>query len=458
MFHGTGWGSVVYSLFAAKRATIDTVSEPKNIFATSDSLAESASLQVELQPGLKPAVVTTSGRDRSGVTAAFFRVLASHGVQLLDVEQAQFRGRLSLAAFVGIRADSLEVLEEGLRETLRSYGQTVELEFGEGTTTHSRPRSTHVVVVLGNPVTAADVSAIGQTLANYEANIDRIRGIADYPLTGLELSVTVSNPAPGGAEKLRKALAELTPELGVDIAIERSGLTRRSKRLVCFDCDSTLITGEVIEMLAAHAGREDEVAAVTERAMRGELDFEESLRERVKALAGLDASVIDKVAADIVLTPGARTTLRTLKKLGYRTAVVSGGFIQVLEGLAEELELDYVRANTLEIVDGKLTGNVIGEIVDREAKATLLREFADDSGVRMDQTVAVGDGANDIDMLSAAGLGIAFNAKPALKEIADTSVNHPFLDEVLYILGVPRSEVDVAEEEAGTLRKVALQQ
>ncbi|HZK32332.1 MAG TPA: ACT domain-containing protein, partial [Corynebacterium sp.] len=177
--------------------------------ATSESLAESASLQVELQPGLKPAVITTTGRDRSGVTAAFFRVLASHGVQLLDVEQAQFQGRLSLAAFVGVKPESLHVLEEGLRETLKSYGQTVDLEFGEGTQTHSRPRSTHVVVVLGNPVTAADVSAIGQTLANYEANIDRIRGIADYPLTGLELSVTVANPAPGGAESLRKALAEL---------------------------------------------------------------------------------------------------------------------------------------------------------------------------------------------------------------------------------------------------------
>lgn len=191
--------------------------------------------------------------------------------------------------------------------------------------------------------------------------------------------------------------------------------------------------------------------------MRGELDFEESLRERVKALAGLDASVIDAVAKDIVLTPGARTTIRTLKRLGYKTAVVSGGFNQVLEGLAEELQLDYVRANTLEIIDGKLTGRVIGEIVDRAAKATLLREFAEDSDLKMYQTVAVGDGANDIDMLSAAGLGIAFNAKPALKEIADTSVNHPFLDEVLHIMGISRDEIDLADLEDGSYRRVPLE-
>lgn len=417
---------------------------------------EQQQLQVALQPGLESAVITLTGRDRPGVTAAFFRVLSAHNVQLLDVEQSQFRGFLSLAAYVGVDPERVELLREGLSETLKGHGQRATVEMApEGL--HSSPRSTHVAVVLGNPVTAADVSAIGQTLANYGANIDRIRGIADYPITGLEIMITIANPEPGGGKAMRKALAVLTTELGVDIAIERAGLLRRSKRLVIFDCDSTLITGEVIEMLAAHAGKEAEVAEVTERAMRGELDFEESLRERVATLEGLDASVIDAVARDIVLTPGARTTIRTLKKMGYRTAVVSGGFIQVLEDLAEELELDYVRANTLEVVDGKLTGRVTGEIVDRARKAELLREFAEDSGLQMYQTVAVGDGANDIDMLSAAGLGIAFNAKPALREIADTSVNHPFLDEVLHILGVPREEIDESDLEDGTFRRVPLE-
>lgn len=412
---------------------------------------------VALREGLSPAVITVTGRNQPGVSAAFFRVLSAYDVQLLDVEQSVFRGHMSLAAYAGVAPAQVERLREGLTETLRGHGHKASLDLEEEIIS-ARPRSSHVVVILGNPVNAEDISRIGQTLANYDANIDKIRGIADYPVTGLELKVTVPNTEPGGGQALRKALAALTPELGVDIAIERAGLLRRSKRLVCFDCDSTLITGEVIEMLAARAGREAEVAEVTERAMRGELDFEESLRERVKALAGLDESVIAEVAAEIELTPGARTTIRTLKRMGYTTAVVSGGFIQVLDDLVEDLQIDYARANTLEIVDGKLTGRVIGEVVDRAAKATFLQEFAEESGLQMYQTVAVGDGANDIDMLSAAGLGIAFNAKPALQEVADTSVNHPFLDEVLYMLGIPREEIDASDLEDGTYRRVSLEQ
>ncbi|AIG64607.1 phosphoserine phosphatase [Corynebacterium atypicum] len=410
---------------------------------------------MELQEGLRPAVVTVSGPDRPGVSAAFFRVLASYGVQLLDVEQSDFRGRLQLAAFIGVAPADKERLEEGLKDTLASYGQRVNLELPDEAT-FSRPRSTHVVVMLGNPVTANDVSVVGQVLANYGANIDRIRGVADYPVTGLELRITIPNPAPGGGESLRKELTERTAELGLDIAIERAGLLRRSKRLVCFDCDSTLITGEVIEMLADAAGKREEVAQLTEKAMAGELDFAESLRQRVATLKGLDVSVLDDVAERLELTPGARTTIRTLKRMGFAVAVVSGGFTRVLEGLAEELELDYLRANYLEIEDGKLTGRVLGRIVDRQVKAEFLQEFAAQEGLKMHQTVAVGDGANDIDMLSTAGLGIAFNAKPALKEVADTSVDHPFLDEVLYILGVPREEIDSADLDEGTFRKVAL--
>lgn len=418
--------------------------------------AETLGETVPLQEGLVPAVITSTGPNVPGVSAAFFDQLAAHNSQLLDVEQSDFRGRLSLAAFAGVHPDKLASLHGGLAQALQSLNQQVTVELVDMQTT-SRPRSTHVVVMLGNPVEAVDVSRVGAALAAHGANIDRIRGISEYPVTGLELSITVADAAPGGAQDLRADLAVLTKELKVDIAMERAGLLRRSKRLVCFDCDSTLITGEVIEMLAAHAGREEEVAAVTERAMRGEIDFEESLRERVQALAGLDENVIKEVADSIELTPGARTTVRTLKRMGYTVAVVSGGFNQVLEGLAEDLGLDYVRANELEIVDGKLTGKVLGKVVDRAAKAEFLREFAADEGLKMYQTVAVGDGANDIDMISAAGLGIAFNAKPALREVADTSVNHPFLDEVLYILGIPRDEIDASDSEDGTARKVALQ-
>jgi phosphoserine phosphatase len=297
---------------------------------------------------------------------------------------------------------------------------------------------------------------VGRELARQGANIDSIRGIADYPVTGLELMVTAADPGAEADVRLRAGLAEVAAGLSVDIAVERAGLARRSKRLIVFDVDSTLVQGEVIEMLAAHAGVEDKVRAVTEAAMRGEIDFTESLNQRVATLAGLPASVIDEVAENLELTPGARTTIRTLRRLGFRCGVVSGGFRQVIDGLAHELELDFVRANTLEIVDGKLTGRVVGEVVDRAAKARALREFAAEAGVPIEQTVAVGDGANDIDMLGAAGLGIAFNAKPALREVADTALSHPYLDAVLFVLGVTRDEVEAADRVDGTLRLVPL--
>lgn len=223
-----------------------------------------------------------------------------------------------------------------------------------------------------------------------------------------------------------------------------------------FDVDSTLIQGEVIEMLAARAGAEAKVAQITEAAMRGELDFEDSLRERVATLAGLPAEVVDDVAQELQLTPGARTTLRTLRRLGFHCGVVSGGFRQVIEPLAEELMLDYVAANHLEIVDGKLTGRVTGTIIDRPGKAKALRDFASQAGVPMEQTVAVGDGANDIDMLAAAGLGVAFNAKPALREVADASLSYPYLDTVLFFLGITRGEIEAADAVDGTLRRVEI--
>ena len=411
---------------------------------------------VALSPGAIPVLITISGQDHPGVSATFFRVLATHGVQVLDVEQSTFRAKLRLGALVGVAEGNVDQVKADLDEALREHNMLVRFDV-DAPAQRSLP-STHAVVVLGNPVTAEDISRIGRTLADYGANIDTIRGIADYPVTGLELLVSIPDPTPGSGVPLRAALAELAQEKQIDIAIERDGLQRRSKRLICFDVDSTLITGEVIEMLAAHAGREAEVAAVTERAMRGELDFAESLHERVKALAGLPVSVIEEVSQNIELTPGARTTIRTLKRLGYKCGAVSGGFIQILEPLAKDLGLDFYKANTLEIEDGHLTGRVIGEIVDRQEKARSLKAFAEDSGLHMHQTVAVGDGANDIDMLSVAGLGIAFNAKPALKEIADTSVNVPFMDSILFMLGVSRDEIDHADRADGTYRRVPLEQ
>jgi len=229
------------------------------------------------------------------------------------------------------------------------------------------------------------------------------------------------------------------------VAVEDYSLERRAKRLIVFDVDSTLVQGEVIEMLAARAGAQGTVAAITEAAMRGELDFAEALEQRVATLAGLPATVLDEVADQLKLMPGARTTLRTLQRLGFHCGVVSGGFRPIIEPLAKELMLDFVAANELEIVDGKLTGRVAGPIVDRPGKAQALRDFAQQAGVPLAQTVAVGDGANDIDMLAAAGLGVAFNAKPALREVADASLSHPFLDTVLFLLGVTRAEIEAAD-------------
>lgn len=442
------------SVRSSAREILGGVNAQSNSPSTSSNDAHA--LQVALAPGLVPVLITTVGRDRPGVSATFFRVLAAHGVQILDVEQAVFRSRLSLGALVGVSADKVDILREGIAETLKSHGMNV--KFDSDAPLERSAGSTHALVVLGNPVNAEDISRIGRTLADYGANIDSIRGIADYPVTGLELLVSLPDPKPGAGIPLRKALAQLAQEQDIDIAIERAGLQRRSKRLICFDVDSTLITGEVIEMLAAHAGREAEVAAVTERAMRGELDFAQSLHERVKALAGLPVSVLAEVSNSIELTPGARTTIRTLKRLGYKCGAVSGGFIQILQPLAEDLGLDYYKANTLEIEDGKLTGRVVGAVVDRKEKARSLKAFAEASGLQLHQTVAVGDGANDIDMLSVAGLGIAFNAKPALKAVADTSVNVPFMDSILFMLGISRDEIDFADREDGTFRRVPLEQ
>lgn len=403
-------------------------------------------------------LITVTGVDRPGVTSALFEVLARHQVELRNVEQVVIRGRLTLGVLVAAPPEVIDddSLRTDVETAIRGLGLDVTIE-RSGDMPVMREPSTHTVVVLGRPITAEAFSVVARALAGLGVNIDFIRGVSDYPVTGLELRVSV----PGGPDdsvyrSLQSALSQVAVDEGVDIALEDYSLARRAKRLIVFDVDSTLIQGEVIEMLAAKAGMEAQVAAVTEAAMRGELDFAESLHRRVATLAGLPASVLDDVAEQVELTPGARTTIRTLRRLGFHCGVVSGGFRQVIEPLAHELMLDYVAANELEVVDGKLTGRVIGQVVDRPGKAKALRDFAQQVGVPMEQTVAVGDGANDIDMLAAAGLGVAFNAKPALREVADASLSHPYLDTVLFILGVTRGEIEAADAMDGVLRRVEI--
>ena len=405
-----------------------------------------------------PVLITVTGPDRPGVSSVLFAALTRHGVDLVDVEQVVIRGQLTLGVVVEAHHDP-EGLQEAVEQAMASIGMQVQTTLEVRDDPAVRRHSTHVVVLLGRPITARAFGAVARALADVGGNIDSIRRVADYPVTGLELMVS---PVPGrGSENyppgtLRAQLVEVARAAGVDVAVERAGLARRSKRLIVFDVDSTLVQGEVIEMLAAHAGAEAEVAAVTEAAMRGELDFAESLRRRVAVLEGLPESVLDEVAAEIQLTPGARTTIRTLKRLGFRCGVVSGGFRQVIAGLVEELGLDFCAANELEVVGGRLTGRVVGEIVDRPAKAMALRRQAEEYGIPLEQCVAVGDGANDIDMLSTAGLGVAFNAKPALREVADTALTHPYLDVVLFVLGITRDEVERADAAEGVFRRVPI--
>jgi phosphoserine phosphatase len=382
------------------------------------------------------------------VSSVLFAVLSRHGVEVLDVEQVVIRGRLVLGVLVAADRDP-EGLQEAVEQAMATVSMHVEVEIGADSRRTARLESSHVLIVLGRPVTARAFTEVARRLASLGVNIDAIRGVADYPVTGLELRVSVPEDTMESDGQLRSALAEVSVRVGLDVAVERAGLTRRAKRLVVFDVDSTLIQGEVIEMLAAHVGVEPQVKEITEAAMRGELDFTESLRRRVALLEGLPDSVLDEVAENLTLTPGARTTVRTLKRLGFRCGVVSGGFTRVINKLVDQLGLDFCAANELEIVDGRLTGRVLGEVVDRPGKAAALRRFAGQAGVSLAQCVAVGDGANDIDMLSAAGLGVAFNAKPALREVADAALSHPFLDAVLFVLGVTRAEVEAADAADG---------
>ncbi|BBA89557.1 phosphoserine phosphatase SerB [Mycobacterium marinum] len=405
-------------------------------------------------PAKVSVLITVTGIDQPGVTSALFEVLSKHGVELLNVEQVVIRRRLTLGVLVSCAPEVADgaALREDVEAAIHEVGLDVTVERSDDLPVIREP-STHTIFVLGRPVTAGAFGAVAKEVAALGVNIDFIRGISDYPVTGLELRVSVP---PGTYRPLQTALTKVAVDERVDVAVEDYGLAWRTKRLIVFDVDSTLVQGEVIEMLAARAGAEGTVAAITEAAMRGELDFAQSLQQRVATLEGLPATVIDDVAAQLQLMPGARTTLRTLQRLGFRCGVVSGGFRRIIEPLAQELNLDFVAANELEIIDGTLTGRVVGSIVDRPGKAAALREFAGRFGVPMEQTVAVGDGANDIDMLAAAGLGVAFNAKPALRAVADASLSHPYLDTVLFLLGVTRGEIEAADNVDGVMRRVEI--
>ena len=394
----------------------------------------STSADAEQYTGL----ILLSGVDKPGITASLFEVLSAFAITILDIEQVVIKDRLILAALIALNPAH----EQAIAADLESCATTLEVDIAtlfsyEAKLATSTKDSLVHVVILSTKMNPKAISELSAGMRESGANIERITRLASTPITAIEFVLS------GAKQKeLSQVLSPIASSNGVDIAVQPGGLQRHARKLVQLDVDSTLIQQEVIELLAARAGVGSEVISITEQAMRGEIDFEKSLRARVALLKGLPVSAISEVQKQILLTPGAKTLVSTLHTLGHTVAVVSGGFIDVIAPLLKELDIKYFKANSLGIENGVLTGEVIGPVIDRAAKAAALREFAVAQSISMDQTIAIGDGANDLDMIAAAGLGIAFNAKPAVKAAADSSISQPYLDSVLYLLGISVEEIE----------------
>ena len=386
-------------------------------------------------------LITVTGRDRAGITATLTGILADKGATLHDIEQVVVHEQLTLCLLVGLPR-SRDVLKE-LLFAAKELG--MELEFnavvdGGAAGKDDRPAGQmYVITAIGPALGASHIHAIASTLAGEGANIEKISRLSESSLASVEIHARLA--VGGDVERLKRSLLAQAMRASFDVSLQRESLYRRSKRLVVMDMDSTLIRIEVIDELARAAGVGADVSRITERAMQGEMDYDESLRQRVALLKGLDIKVLDQIAADLPLTEGAETLVRVLKRLGYRIAVISGGFSRAADALKRRLSLDYAFSNNLEIDDGKLTGRVVGPIVNAHRKAELLELIAQLEGVVLDQVIAVGDGANDILMLERAGLGIAFRAKSKLREAADTSLSGAGLDAILYLLGITAREI-----------------
>jgi len=402
-------------------------------------------------------LVSIAGPDRPGISAVLTQALSAHQVNILDVSQAVIHDQLTLGLVIetGGENDSALLMRAVLFEAhalgLQARFTPISADsYHHWVAGHGKAR--YILTLLARKITAEHLAALTKLIAEQGLNIDGLQRLSGR--VSLEDEQTDARGKacvefsvrgePRNVDAMRSEFLRLAGELGVDIAFQKDNAFRRNRRLVCFDMDSTLIEHEVIDELAKAAGVGEQVAEITERAMQGELDFIQSFEARVALLKGLDASVLESIAQSLKLTEGAEHLMRTLKALGYKTAILSGGFTYFGEYLQRKLGIDYVYANALEIEDGKVTGRVVGRVVDGQRKAELLREIAASEGVNLEQVIAVGDGANDLPMLSIAGLGIAFRAKPLVKANAKQAISTLGLDGILYLLGVRDRDVELA--------------
>ena len=391
-------------------------------------------------------LINITGEDRPGLTAAITGVLAQGGVNILDIGQAVIHDALSFGLLVEIPdTEAGAAVRQNVQATVDQLGQQVRFtRVSEADYQHwvdGQGKARHIVTLLTRKVTAEQLKTVSAITAKYGLNIDRIDRLSgrmplDMPTEKSKGCIEFSvRGEPVDPQQMQAEFLHVAQELNVDIAFQQDSLFRRNRRLAVFDMDSTLIEAEVIDELAKAHGVGERVSEITERAMRGELDFRASFKERLALLKGLDVKVLDEIGASLRLTEGAETLFAELKRLGYKTAILSGGFTYFARQLQAKLGIDYIFANELEVVDGKCTGNAIEPIVDAQRKADLLRELAGKEGLSLEQTIAVGDGANDLPMLAIAGLGVAFRAKPLVKQSAKQAISTLGLDGVLYLLG-----------------------
>ena len=386
-------------------------------------------------------LILLSGVDTPGISSALFSALEPFKITILDIEQVVIRSRLILTVLIELDPAHAAAVESDLNECAKNLNVDIATSFSnESMQSIAQKTGLIHVTALAQKITPGAIAELATDIASTGGNIERIHRSASFPLTAIEFLVSGAH-----SESLRASLGPTAKKFGIDIAVQNSGLNRFARKLVVMDVDSTLIEQEVIDLLAEAAGVGEQVRSITESAMRGELDFEASLRKRVSLLKGQSTSIIDEVTAKISLTPGARTLIRTLNKLGHGVGLVSGGFSQVIDPIAAQLGITNVRSNTLEIINGVITGDLQGPIIDRAGKAKALKDFAEIERVSLANTIAIGDGANDLDMIATAGLGIAFNAKPTVQEVAQSALNAPYLDSVLFILGISREDIEESE-------------